>query len=110
MHYRTMYPSDYLNAIDLLEKGVTEEKGVNVVIEKVAVEQVPAPDGKKKAKAVVTFKGKDKKWPLPRGCANMIAMRYGSAVEGWEGKTITIYPTTCMAFGNPKTDCIRVRL
>ena len=42
MHYRLMYPSDYLNAADLHGKDVT------VTINFVAVEDVPDPQGKKK--------------------------------------------------------------
>lgn len=34
----------------------------------------------------------------------------GDDMEQWIGHEITIYPTTCNAFGNPETPCIRVKV
>jgi len=34
----------------------------------------------------------------------------GDTMEDWIGHEITIYPTTCNAFGNPNTPCIRVKV
>lgn len=97
-----MYPSEYLNAADL------QGKDARVVIESVSLENVPGADGQKKEKPVVRFKGKQKRFPLPKTCAKEIAKRHGKDTEDWIGKTVTIYPTECMAFGQ-MVECIRVR-
>lgn len=102
MHYRLMYPSEYLNAADL------QGKDAKVTIERVVMEEVPGADGQKKRKPVVTFAGKQKRWPMPKCCAKAIAARFGNETDGWAGKQITIYPTECMAFGQT-VECIRVR-
>lgn len=104
-HYRILYPSEYLNAADLLEKSGGEAK---LTIEKVAVEEVPGSDGSKKPKPVVWFKGAKKRMPLPKICAKKIAGMFGNNTDDWVGKEITVYATTCQAFGQ-ETECIRVR-
>lgn len=103
MHYRLMYPSEYLNAADL------HEKEVSVTIETVALEDVPGVDGQKKRKPVVTLVGKQKRWPLPKCCAKAIAAKFGKDTDAWAGKKIVIYPTTCMAFGQ-EVECVRVKV
>lgn len=102
MHYRLMYPSEYLNAADLHGKDAT------VTIEKVAIESVPGVDGAKKDKPVVWFRGAKKRFPLPKTCAKALAKSYGNETDGWVGKKCVIYPTTCMAFGQ-EVECIRIR-
>jgi len=102
MHYRLMYPSEFLNAADL------HDKEVSVIIESVTIEDVPGVDGKKKAKPVVRFQGKEKRFPLPKCCAKAIAAKHGKDTEDWVGKRIIIYPTTCLAFGS-ECECIRVK-
>lgn len=101
-HYRLLYPSEFLNAADL------RDKDVKVTIEKVCVEQVPGADGAKKPKPVVHFKGADKRWPLPKTCAKLLAQAFGSDTDKWAGKSVTLYPTECMAFGQ-MTECVRIR-
>jgi hypothetical protein len=102
MHYRLMYPSDYLNAADL--KG----KEVAVTIGKVFIDDVPDPQGTKQKKPVILFEGKVKKWPLPKTCARVISKRFGNDTEQWIGKQVTIYPTTCKAFGET-VECVRIK-
>ena len=101
-HYKLMYPSEYLNAADL------DGKEHRVVIEAVKIEEVPDPNGQKKPKPVMTFKDRKKRMPLPKTCAKVIAAKYGNKTEDWGGKTITIYPTTCLAFGS-EFECVRVK-
>lgn len=103
MHFRIMYPSEYLNAADLTGKDVT------VTIESIAMEDVPGVDGKKQKKPVVKFKGAHKRWPLPKTCAKVIAAQFGTDTDDWIGKKITVYPTTCQAFGQT-VECVRVRI
>src|SRR5689334_12536729 len=102
MHYRLMYPSEFLNAADLLDKDVA------VTIKSIAIEEVPGVDGQKKKKPVLTFEGKQKRLPLPKCCAKVIAAKFGKDTEGWVGKRITLYPTEVMAFGQ-MVEAVRVR-
>jgi hypothetical protein len=97
-----MYPSEFLNAADL------KDKEVSVTIESVTIEDVPGIDGKKKAKPVVRFAGKEKRFPLPKCCAKVIAGKYGKDTDDWAGKKVVIFPTTCMAFGQ-EVECVRVK-
>lgn len=103
MHYRLMYPSEYLNAADLKEKEAT------VTIESVTIEEVPGIDGKRKSKPVVRFVGKDKRFPLPKTCAKVIAGKFGKDTDSWTGKKLTLFPTTCQAFGQ-EVECVRVKV
>lgn len=98
-----MYPSEYLNAADLLGKEV------RATIESVAMEDVPGVDGQKKPKPVVRFKSHKKRFPLPKCCAKTIAAKLGTETDEWIGQTIVLYPTTCMAFGQ-QVECIRVKV
>lgn len=102
MHYRLMYPSEYLNAADL------NEKDAKVTIEKVELEDVPGVDGTKKRKPVIYFNKAKKRFVCPKTCAKRIAEQFGPNTDNWVGQTITIYPTTCMAFGQ-QVECVRVR-
>jgi hypothetical protein len=101
-HFKSFYPSDFLGAHDL--NGLE----VRVEIEKVEREVITGSDGKKDEKPVVWFKGKKKRMVLCKTNAKSIAARHGNDTEGWLGKGITIYPTTCMAYGQ-KVECIRVK-
>ena len=103
-HYRLLYPSEYLNAADLQGQDAT------VTIESVKLEDVPNPDGKKQRKPVLTFAGKSKRFPLPKTCAKVIAALHGVDTEQWVGKKVTLYPSTCKAFGQDGVECVRVRL
>jgi len=101
-HYRLMYPSEYLNAADLHDKEVA------LTIAKVEVEDVPGQDGKKKPKPVLHFEKTAKRFPLPKTCAKVIAAKFGNDTQEWIGKKITVFPTTCEAFGQT-VECIRVK-
>lgn len=101
-HYKLMYPSEYLQACDLAGKEPS------VTIEKVVMEEVPDPQGKKKLKPVMHFAGAKKRFPLPKTCAKFVAERYGNDTEQWVGKKVTLFATTCTAFGNT-VECIRFK-
>ena len=58
---------------------------------------------------IASIKGKDKEWVLNKTNAKAIRRMYGNEMDGWAGKEVVIYRTTCNAFGNAKTPCIRVR-
>jgi len=104
MHYRLLYPSEFLNAPDLKDKEVT------VTIAKIAVEEVKGGDGRKQIKPVLYMKGAAKRFPLPKCCAKTIAASYGNDTDTWVGKKIVLYPTTCEAFGVSNVECIRVKI
>lgn len=104
-HYRIMYPSEYLNAADLIEKSGGEQE---VTIEKVEVEEVPDTTGKKKPKPVLYMKGAKKRLPLPKTCAKRIALLHGNNTDDWVGKKVVLFATTCEAFG-ATVECIRVK-
>lgn len=102
MHYKAMYPSEYLNAGDL------DGKEFAVTIEGVRLEDVPDPNGVKKKKPVMYFHGAKKRFPLPKTCAKVLADRFGTDTDKWTGQKVTLYPTECMAFGK-MTDCVRIK-
>lgn len=66
-------------------------------------------DGRDIDKPIVKFEKARKEWVLNKTCARTIRELYGNAYEAWEGKQVTLYPTTCNAFGDPHTPCIRVK-
>lgn len=101
-HFRLLFKSDYVGAWDL--KGDTE-----VTIEKVLEsEELIGEGGKKDYKPVILFQGKKKKWVLGKTNAKSVGKLLGNDITEWPGKKITLYPTTCQAFGE-MVECIRVR-
>ncbi len=70
-----------------------------------------------KKNVVITYKGATKDHVACRTTQKQIraalAAEHGGHwddIDTWSGKSITLYPTTCNAFGNPKTPCIRVKV
>lgn len=102
MHYRLMFPHDYLCAADLQGK---EHK---VTIDSVSLQDLQGDDGKKQKKPIVKFVGKEKGMVLNKTNARFIAKLYGPLTDEWTGKQITIYGTTCKAFGET-VECVRVK-
>jgi hypothetical protein len=108
-HWRLLVPTKYLCAADLFDKAH------DVQIERVELgemTEVDENDKKKRRKVkkgLVHFKGKSKPLCLNVTNAKTIVDLYGPKTEGWIDRWITIYPTTCMAFGNPNTECIRIK-
>ena len=107
MDVRAMFQKDYLYSFHLDGRDCT------VTIKKVAQGAVPGRDkatGKetKTKKPLVYFEGKEK--PLALNITNVktIGGMYGFKAADWVGKRITLFPTTCEAFGKTE-DCIRVR-
>ena len=112
MHYKLLFPSQYLGAEDLHGKDAT------LTMRRVVVEDLRTSDGGTEKKPCVWFvetkekaeknKTKEKRLVLNVTNAKAIAKIHGPEVDEWAGKRITLYPTTTMAFGEEK-DCIRVR-
>ncbi len=59
-------------------------------------------------KPIVRFKGTDVGFILNKTNARAIGLAHGNEMNGWVGKQITIYATTCEAFGDT-VPCVRVR-
>lgn len=117
MHWRLAFEHDYIGAPDLKDKDVT------LTISKAGPEQVRViPDkerdkerDKKEQKLVLHFRelegrkqGEPRMMCLNKTNAKTIAKLYGNDVEQWVGKRITLYATTCLAFGE-RVECVRIR-
>ena len=93
-----------------LEAGDLDSRDVTLEIKLV---REPGPDdkgldGKPMDKPIVVFEKARKEWVLNKTNARTIRLLYGDQFGAWNGKTVTIYPTTCKAFGETVA-CIRVR-
>lgn len=66
-------------------------------------------DGRPIDKPILKAKGAKKEWVLNKTNAKAIRRMHGDDMNGWSGKVVTIYRTTCNAFGDPNTPCIRVK-
>lgn len=112
MDFRLLYPTDWIGAADLIGQDRV------MTIRKIAKEAVQTKDGKPEQKAVVWFDElrakaekdgtKERRWIMNKTCAKTISKLYGTDVDKWIGKPITLFPTTASAFGET-VDCIRVR-
>ena len=101
------FPSQYLEAAELQGRDVT------VIIERNEKHKVvKGRDGKPFDARVIFFKGKKKGLCLNKTNAKRIrdGYQYGDDADDWTGKEITIFPTTCNAFGVPNVPCIRVKV
>jgi len=112
MDARLLFPNDYLGAPDLREKDVT------LTISRVVREKLRTQDGDE-IKPIIYFKemeerhAKDpdqinKRLVLNKTNATSIMGLYGNETDDWIGQKVTLFPTTCQAFGST-VDCIRVR-
>jgi len=104
MHVELMYPNDYLKAPEFRGKDVT------LTIEKVYIDDLKDMKGGKKKKYIIEFVETPKKLVLNITNARAIAKKLNEpkAIK-WPGSKITLFPTTCEAFGEIK-ECIRVRM
>ena len=93
-----------------LEAGDLDGKEVTLTIASVRepVSDDKGKDGKPIGKPVVKFEKAAKEWVLNKTNARMIRQLYGNEYSGWKGKKITLYVTTCAAFGETVA-CTRVR-
>ena len=102
-----LYPSPYLEAGDLDGKEITVE--ITTVEEH---HTGKGKDGKEFEKPLLRFKGAKKGLVLNKTNAKRIrdGLGYGNEVQGWVGKKVTLYASTCNAFGKKNTPCVRIRL
>lgn len=107
-----MFPNKYLKADDLDGRPAT------LTITRVTGEELRQEDNTKKNGWIVYFeetaasaqkRGDDeKRLVLNKTNAVSIASMHGRDTDFWIGKKITLYATTCRAFGK-EVDCIRVK-
>lgn len=100
------FPSQFLEAAELGDKEWT------LTVAKVEkMKGVKGRDGKPFDPKVVFFTKGKKGFCLNKTNAKIIRdkLKYGDDSEQWIGKPLTIYPTTCDAFGERNVPCIRVR-
>jgi hypothetical protein len=106
-HVDLAYPTKYVKAADLRGNDVT----VRIVC--LEVDVLVMQGGKREKKNVLTMasvQGKTlgKQLVLNKTNAKLIASQHGPLVEQWEGKAITLYPTTTKC-GREMVECVRVR-
>lgn len=81
------YQSPWLKALDL------QGRAVAVVVEKVTLEELRQPDGKKETKLVVTFRGKSKKLILNKSQALALAdFAKTEEFARWHGLAVVLEP------------------
>lgn len=111
MHFKLLYPSNYLGAHDL--KG----KDVALTIRHVVVEELKTERGTERKpvlyfvetqRAAAASKTEEKRLVLNKTNAVTIAAMYGPEVTDWAGKRIVLHSATVEAFGK-STEAIRVR-
>jgi hypothetical protein len=102
--FRSLYDSSYLYAFDLMGRDVT------ATIADVKAAKVKDSEGKEQKKPIVFFReSKDKRGlVLCKTNGRTIAAMYGNETTEWLGKRITLFATTCEAFGKT-VECIRIR-
>ena len=67
-------------------------------------------DGKPIDKPILRFVKVKRAMVLNKTNAKLMALHFGNDMAKWVGKSVTLYATTCKAFGNPNTPCIRVKV
>lgn len=100
----SLFDSNFLHAWDL-----PPGKDITATIEKVEGGELVSEGKKKSRKPVITFKGKQKKLALNKTNTNLLIRQLGRDYSKWPGRLMTMYGTTCDAFGDKHMPCIRVR-
>jgi len=99
---KLMFPSEFVAAEEF------NDKDVSLTIKSVKVDSLRTTDGSTEQKPVLYFNETPKKLVLNKTNATQIAQLHGAKAEKWVGKKVTLFPTTCAAFGQT-VDCIRIR-
>lgn len=102
--YANQYEGDYLEAAHLgSETSLT-------VSEVVAKNTTKAKDGRVIDKPIIKFKEAKRGLILNKTNAKILALMFGANMESYIDERVTLYPTTCEAFGKKNTPCIRIKL
>lgn len=107
MDINDLFPSKYISAHDLGERGEFTLKISQVVIEELINQRRPG--GEKEMKPVLYFANAKKGLVLNKTNATTISSSLTPETDAWIGKRITLYRKREQAFGEV-TDCIRVRI
>lgn len=111
MHFKILYPSNYLASHDLNGKDVV------LTIRRLVVEDLKTERGTERKPVVYFLETQrraekenvdEKRLVLNRTNAGTIASLYGNEVNDWAGKRITLYSVPVSAFGK-EVEAIRVR-
>lgn len=100
--WRKYYDAEYIGSWDL------EEGDVTVTVSRVTQGELKGNREKAEKKPVIEFSDAKKKMALNKTNGKIIASLYGNDCSKWTGKKITLYRTTCDAFG-ATVECVRVR-
>lgn len=102
--YRSLYDKEWIGSWDLGDGDVT------VQIKKVVGGSLTSVGGRKTKKPVVFMAHTEKGLALNATNGKTIASLYGTHVEKWVGKCITLYKSTTRApDGSGDVDCVRIR-
>ena len=99
--YRKMFDSEYIASWDL-------DKDQTLTIKDVVAAEIEGNKGEKSKKPIVYFEKTAKGMVLNKTNGKTVAAMYGPNTDDWKGKRITLFASTCEAFGDT-VDCIRVR-
>lgn len=99
MRISEAFPTKYVSAPDL------QGKDINLTINHVAMESVGSPS---ENLPVIYFMGTQKGLVLNKTNGQTIAEQHGDESDQWQGKKITLYPTSTDYAGRT-VPCIRVR-
>lgn len=102
LHGKRMFPSENVCAEDL------GGRDAHLTIERVKMGTVKTDSGPEPM-PFIWFEEAKKPLGLNVTNARTIAKMHGVEATKWVGKRITIYPTTCDAFGEEDVPCIRIR-
>ena len=107
-HYKLLLdPAKYLNEADFPKERA-------VIISRIVREPLPEREGEDKKSAPMLYikntAGGEYSRPMkvPKIIMHGLNLLFGPETDAWIGKDITIYATTCMAFGTVEP-CLRVR-
>ena len=102
--YRTMFDRNYLGHLDLAGREVT------LTIAKVVGGELTAEGGRKSRKPIVHFGNGVKPLIVNKTNAKTIASLYGTFVQDWSGKRITLFTSmTRNPDGGGQVECVRIR-
>lgn len=112
-HYKSLVDTNYLGQWDL---GNREATVVIAKVEKFRPERQQKkrmPDGSYQLeptkRLAISFVGKKKPWLAGPVSLKALAAMYGPEIEGWVGKSITLYVDAKVDFGGQVVGGIRVR-
>lgn len=113
--YRKLQDKDFIASWDLRDDA---GRAIEVVVTITKVEQgevrrrpkkgEPKDAKQTKRAPILSFRGTNKRLVAIDTHCKEIARLYGKATEGWVGKRLTLYGSTC-TLGRETVDCVRIR-